>query len=104
MVKDTVDAPELNVTLPLNSGVRLPKVIVCEDDALNVMEPAKLHVADVDAFVQEPETVHEPSPAEVTYPAALLMFTFPTTKTEDAFDRRIPAAPLTVRPPPIDRE
>jgi len=104
IVKDTVEAPELNVTLPPNSGVRLPKVIVCEDDALNVIEAEKLHEADVDAFVHEPETVHEPRPAEVTYPAALLMFAFPTTETVEAFVRRMPAAPLTVSPPPIDRE
>jgi len=68
------------------------------------MEAAKLHEADADAFVHEPETVHEHRPAEVTYPAALLMFTFPTTETVEALVRRTPPAPLTVSPPPIERE
>lgn len=65
IVKVTVDAPELNVTSPPNSGARFAKVIVCEDDALNVIEAAKLHDAEVDTFVQAPETVHKPAPVDV---------------------------------------
>ena len=65
IVKVTVDAPELNVTSPPNSGARFAKVIVCEDDALNVAEAAKLHDAEVDTFVQAPETVHRPAPVDV---------------------------------------
>jgi len=65
MAKVTVDAPELNVTLPANSGVRLPNVIVCEADELNVTDAAKLHDTDVDALVQDPLTVQDP-PAFVT--------------------------------------
>ena len=65
IVKVAVDAPELNVTLPPNSGARLAKAIVWEDDALNVIEAAKLHDAEVDTFVQAPETVHKPAPVDV---------------------------------------
>jgi hypothetical protein len=65
IVKETVEAPELNVTLPPNSGVWLAKVIVCEDDALNVIEAAKLQDAEVEAFVHEPEAVHTPGPFDV---------------------------------------
>jgi len=65
IVKVTVDAPELNITSPPNSGARFAKVIVCEDDALNVTEAAKLHDAEVDTFVQAPETVHKPAPVDV---------------------------------------
>jgi hypothetical protein len=104
IVKDTVDAPALNVTFPPNSGVWLAKVIVCEVDALNVIEARKLHDADVEAFVQDPEAVHTPGPVDVMYPAGLLTLTFPMTETVEAFVRRMPVAPLTVSPPPIDRE
>jgi len=65
IVKVTVDAPELNMTLPPNSGVWLAKVIVCEDDALKVIEAAKLHEAEVDTFVHAPEIVHTPAPVDV---------------------------------------
>ena len=65
IVKVAVDAPELNVTLPPNSGARLAKAIVWEDDALKVIEAAKLHDAEVDTFVQAPETVHKPAPVVV---------------------------------------
>src|SRR2546430_2982148 len=101
MVKETFDAPELNVTLPLNSGVRFPKVIVCEDDALNVIGAAKLHDAEVDELVHVPESVQVPAPVAVMYPEALFTLTFPATETVEAFVRRMPAAPLTVSPPPI---
>jgi len=67
MVNVTVDAPLLNV-MSLNSAAApgsTAKVIVWEADALNVMGAAKLQDADVDAFVQDPETVHEPAPPDV---------------------------------------
>lgn len=62
----TVLDPELNVTFPLNSCARLPKVILCETDELNVMTAAKLYEAEVDRFVQDPETVQAPAVVEVT--------------------------------------
>ena len=65
IVKVAVDAPELNVTSPPNSGARLAKAIVWEDDALKAIEAAKLHDAEVDTFVQAPETVHKPAPVDV---------------------------------------
>jgi len=65
MANVTVDAPELNVTFPANSGVRLPNVIVWEADELKVTDAAKLQDADVDAFVQDPLTIQDP-PAFVT--------------------------------------
>jgi len=67
MVNVTVDAPPLNA-MSLNSAAapgRTAKVIVWEADALNVMGDAKLQDADVDAFVQDPETAHEPAPPDV---------------------------------------
>lgn len=60
IVNVTVDPPELNVTFPPNSRVGLPNVIVREADELKVIEAAKLHEADVEEFVQDPETVQEP--------------------------------------------
>ena len=102
IVKTTVAAPELNVTLPPNSCATLAKVIVCEAAELKVMGAAKFHEAEVVEFVQDPETVHEP-PLEVTYPAELFTLTSAATKTVDAFVRRIPDPPLTVIPPPTVR-
>lgn len=67
------------------------------------MGAAKFHEAEVEEFVQDPETVHEPPPVEVMYPAALFTLTFATTETVDAFVRRIPVPPLTVIPPPTVR-
>src|SRR5881396_3457575 len=67
MVNVTVDAPLLNA-MSLNSAAapgRTAKVIVWKADELNVMGDAKLQDADVDAFVQDPETVHEPVPPDV---------------------------------------
>lgn len=102
-VNVTVDAPELKVTLPPNSCATPAKVIVCEPAELKVIGAAKLHEADVDEFVQEPEAVQEPPAADTTNPAALFTATFPATDTVEAFVRRIPVAPLTVNPPPIVR-
>src|SRR2546422_980758 len=103
IVNVTVDAPELNVTFPPNSRAGLPKVIVREDDELKVIGAAKLHDPDVEEFVHEPEAVQEPPAVDVMEPAAFLTFPFPPTEPVDAFARRIPVAPLTVRPPPIVR-
>jgi len=103
IVNVTVEPPELNLTFPPNSRVGLPQVIVCEEDELKVIGAAKLHDPDVEEFVQEPEAVQEPPAVDVMYPAALLTFTLPAMETVDAFARRIPVAPLTVRPPPIVR-
>jgi len=67
MVNVTVDAPLLNA-MSLNSAAapgRTAKVIVWEADELNMMGDAKFQDADVDAFVQDPETVHEPAPPDV---------------------------------------
>ena len=67
MVNVTVDAPLLNA-MSLNSAAapgRTAKVIVWKADELNVMGDAKLQDADVDAFVQDPETVHGPVPPDV---------------------------------------
>jgi len=67
MVNVTVDGLLLNA-MSLNSAAApgsTAKVIVWEADELNVIGAAKFHDADVDAFVQDPETVHEPAPPEV---------------------------------------
>jgi len=67
MVNVAVDGPLLN-TMSLNSAAppgRTANVIVWEADELNVMVAAKFQDADVEAFVQDPETVHEPAPADV---------------------------------------
>jgi hypothetical protein len=101
--KATVAAPELNVTLPPNSCATLAKVIVCEAAELKVMGAAKFQEAEVVEFVQDPETVHEPPPVEVMYPAGLFTLTSAATETVDAFVWRIPVAPLTVTPPPTVR-
>jgi len=61
----TVDAPELNVTFPPNSWVRLAKVMVREAAELNVMGAAKLQEADVDEFVHDPDAVQEPAAVDV---------------------------------------
>lgn len=103
IVKTTVAAPELNVTLPPNSCATFAKVIVCEAPELKVIGAAKFHEADVEELVQDPETVHEPPPAEVMYPAALFTVTLAAAETVDAFVRRIPVPPLTVIPPPTVR-
>jgi hypothetical protein len=103
IVKATVAAPELNVTLPPNSCATFAKVIVCEAAELKVIGAAKVHDADVVEFVQDPETVHEPPPAELMYPAGFVTLTFAATETVDPFVRRIPVAPLTVIPPPTMR-
>jgi len=103
MVKMTVEAPELNVTFPANSRVGLPNVIVREAEELKVIGAAKLHEADAEVFVHDPDAVQEPPAVDVMKPAALLTFTFPATETVDAFARRTPPAPLTVSPPPIVR-
>src|SRR5437667_428811 len=60
IVKVTVEAPELNVTFPANSRVGLPKVIVREADELKVIGAAKLHEAEVEEFVHDPDAVQEP--------------------------------------------
>ena len=44
----------------------MPNVIVREEDELNVMGAAKLHEADVEELVHDPETVQEPPPVDVT--------------------------------------
>src|SRR2546428_784951 len=64
-VKVTVEAPELNVTFPANSWVGLPKVIVREADELKVIGGAKLHEADVEEFVHDPDAVQEPAAVDV---------------------------------------
>src|SRR5438552_141784 len=61
----TVDAPELNVTFPPNSWVRLAKVMVREAAELNVIGAAKLQEADVDEFVHAPDAVQEPAAVDV---------------------------------------
>ena len=65
IVSVTVLEPELNVTLPPNSCARLPKVIVCEADELNVMPAAKLQEAEVERSVQALETIHAPAAVDV---------------------------------------
>src|SRR5947199_7267 len=60
IVKVTVEAPELNVTFLANSRVGLPKVIVREADELKVIGATKLHEADVEEFVHDPDAVQEP--------------------------------------------
>jgi len=65
IVKVTVDAPALNVTFPANSRVGLPKVIVREADELKVIAAAKLHEADVEEFVHDPDAVQEPPAVDV---------------------------------------
>src|SRR5881628_2487169 len=65
IVKETVDAPELNVTFPPNSRGGLPNVIVREGDELKVIGAAKLHKADVAEFVHDPDAVQEPPAVDV---------------------------------------
>jgi len=65
IVKVTVEAPELNVTFPANSRVGLPKVIVREADELKVIGAAKLHEAEVEEFVHDPDAVQEPPAIDV---------------------------------------
>src|SRR5881628_3086533 len=65
IVKVTVEAPELNVTFPPNSWVGLPKVIVREADELKVIGAAKLHDADAEEFVHDPDAVQEPPAIDV---------------------------------------
>src|SRR2546428_11794901 len=60
VVRGTVEAKELNVTFPPNSWVGLPKVIVREADELKVIGATKLHEADVEEFVHDPDAVQEP--------------------------------------------
>src|SRR5207249_4494996 len=67
VVNVTVDGPLLNA-MSVNSAAppgRTAKVIVWETDELNVMDAAKFQDADVDVFVQDPETVHEPAAPDV---------------------------------------
>lgn len=65
MVKAVVFAPLLNVTF-VNSVIPVPaKVMVWETVELKVIEAAKLQDAEVDVFVQAPEAVQVPPPAEV---------------------------------------
>jgi hypothetical protein len=65
IVNVTVDDPLLNTTMLNSTPLRLvpAKVMVCADDALKVTvaDPADQD-ADVEAFVQEPETVHASEP------------------------------------------
>lgn len=65
IVNVTVATPELNVTFPPNSRPGLPSVIVCEAEELKVMGAKKLHEADVDELVQDPDAVHEPPAVDV---------------------------------------
>jgi len=65
IVNVTVDAPELNVTFPPNSRVGFPKVIVREADELKVIRAAKLHKADVEELVHDPDAVQEPPAVDV---------------------------------------
>src|SRR2546422_146098 len=60
IVNVTVEAPELNVTFPANSRVGLPNVIVREAEELKVIGATKLHEADVEEFVHDPDAVQEP--------------------------------------------
>src|SRR5256712_13027849 len=72
IVKVTVEAPELNVTFPPNSWVGLPKVIVREADELKVIGATKLHEADVEEFVHDPDAVQEQPAVDMRQPPALL--------------------------------
>lgn len=88
-----------NDTLFENSYVPLvPKVIVGDDVEENVIAAANDQEAEAEVFVQAPDTDQDP-PVEVTYAVALPMDTLPATETADPLVFRIPATPLTVRPP-----
>jgi len=65
IVNVTVEAPELNVTFPANSRVGLPNVIVREAEELKVIGATKLHEADVEEFVHDPDAVQEPPAVDV---------------------------------------
>src|SRR2546428_4551719 len=65
IVNVTVEAPELNVTFPANSRVGLPNVIVREAEELKVIGATKLHEADVEEFVHNPDAVQEPPAVDV---------------------------------------
>jgi hypothetical protein len=101
IVKVTVAAPELNVTLPANSCDWFANVMVCEEAELKVIAAARLHEADVEEFVHAPDAVQDPAAVEVRYAATLLTETLPDAETAEPLVRRIPVAPLTARPPPI---
>ena len=102
IVNATVGAPLLKTTL-LNSGAfpgRAANVIVWSDDELNVTVAVPIaHDADVEAFVQDPEMVHDSEPNAMYDPAAD-MLTFPVMTTGPEVESSAPPArvrlPLTV--------
>src|SRR2546427_229326 len=55
----------LTVTFPANSRVGLPNVIVREAEELKVIGATKLHEADVEEFVHDPDAVQEPPAVDV---------------------------------------
>lgn len=88
------------MTLPPNSCVRFPNVIVCDAFDRKVIGDAKAHDAEVDASVQLPfETLQAPPADDTTYAAPPVMATFPLTATTEAFVLRTPVAPASVSPP-----
>src|SRR5256712_1787804 len=60
IVKVTVEPPELTVTFRPNSWVGLPRAIVLEADALKVTGATKLHDADVEKCVKQPNAAQQP--------------------------------------------
>src|SRR2546428_476609 len=101
----TVDAPPSNVT-STNSALpdgRAANIMLRADDELNVIGAEKLQDADEDAFVHEPETIHEPPLADPMIPEAFATVTLPVMETFEASVRRVALAPPSVSPPPIVR-
>ena len=101
----TVDAPPSNVT-STNSALpdgRAANIMLRADDELNVIGAEKLQDADEDAFVHEPETIHEPPLADPMTPEAFATVTLPVMETFEACVRRVALAPPSVSPPPIVR-
>jgi hypothetical protein len=91
---------EVKVTFPPNSGARVAKAMLALDADVNVIGAAKDQEPEVETFVHEPVTVHEPVAREVTKAPALLTATLPVIATVEPFVRRIAPGPLKVRPFP----
>src|SRR2546428_11036430 len=82
----TVEAPPSNVTSPNSAAPdgSAANAMLRSDDELKVMAAAKLQEADVDVFVQDPETVQEPPARDTMKPEGLPTATSPLTDTFDA--------------------
>src|SRR5207245_11168149 len=105
-VYTTVGAPALSATSP-SSGSQAASganPMRRSDGALKVMGAAKLQDADVEASVQDLESVHEPPTADTMKLEGLPTVTSPLTETFDACVVRAAFAQLSVSPTLLDSE